>query len=57
MNPLAKHGVYGEGNMENISKTISIDISRNPGIINSMFISVDCSKKEIFTNNALFKEF
>jgi hypothetical protein len=29
VNPLARHGVYAEGNMANISETIPINISRN----------------------------
>jgi hypothetical protein len=47
VNPLEKHGVYVEGNMANISKTILINISKTPGIMENVFISADCSPEEI----------
>lgn len=56
VNPLAKHGVYVEGNMANILETILIDISRTPDVMENMFINADRSPKEICTYTALFKE-
>jgi hypothetical protein len=41
--PLDTHGIYAEGNMENISPTVTIDISRTPGKIENIYIGVDCS--------------
>jgi hypothetical protein len=47
VNPLAMHAVYAKGNMESITKTIPIDISRTPGIMENVFIRADYSPKEI----------
>jgi hypothetical protein len=55
--PLDMYGIYGEGNMANISPTIVIDISRTPSKIENVYIDVDCSPKEIRIYNELFKEF
>jgi hypothetical protein len=55
INPLAMHGVYAEGNMESISTMIPIDISKTPGIVENVFIGVDCSPEEIQTYTELFK--
>jgi hypothetical protein len=41
--PLDMHGIYVEGNMVNISPTITIDISRTPGKIETVYIGADCS--------------
>jgi hypothetical protein len=57
VNPLARHGVYAEGNMANISETIPINISRNPEIVENIFIRVKCSQEEITQYKKLFKEF
>jgi hypothetical protein len=46
-----------EGNMENISPTIMIDISRTPGKIENVYIGADCSPEEIQIYIDLFKEF
>jgi len=43
INPLATHVVYVEGNMETITEMIPIDISRTPGIVENVFVRVDCS--------------
>jgi hypothetical protein len=42
VNPLATHKIYVEGNMVSIDETILIDISKNPGIVENIFIRVDC---------------
>jgi hypothetical protein len=57
INPLATHEVYAEGNMETIAETILINISRTPGIVENVFIGVDCSPREIQIYTDLFKEF
>jgi hypothetical protein len=57
VNPLARHGVYAEGNMENISETIPINISKNPDIVENIFIGAECSQDEICQYMMLFKEF
>jgi hypothetical protein len=57
INPLAMHTVYAKGNMESIDKMIQIDISKTPGIVDNVFIGVDCSLEEILTYTELFKEF
>jgi hypothetical protein len=41
------HGVYAEGNMVNISPTITIDISRIPRKIENIYIGANCSPGEI----------
>jgi len=38
VNPLAIHGFFVEGNMANISETIPTKISRNPKIVENVFI-------------------
>lgn len=55
--PLAMHVAYVEGNMAYISQTIPIDTSINHGVIENIFIWVDCTSKEIVTYTALFKEY
>jgi hypothetical protein len=57
INPLAMYDVYAKGNMETIAKTIPIDISRTPRIMENIFIGADCSPKEIQIYTDLFKEF
>jgi hypothetical protein len=57
INPLAKHEVYVEGNMETIIETIPINISQTPGIMENVFVGVDCSPREIQMYTYLFKEF
>jgi hypothetical protein len=47
INPSTIHGVYTKGNMEIISTMIPINISKAPGIMENVFIGVDCSPKEI----------
>jgi hypothetical protein len=57
INLLATHEIYVEGNMETIAETIPINISRNPGIVENVFVGVDCSPEEIEIYMDLFKEF
>lgn len=55
--PVSTHDVFAEGNMSNISKTIPINISKTPGVIENFLIGVDCSPEEIKLYMAMFKEF
>jgi hypothetical protein len=57
INLLATQEIYAEGNMVTIAATIPINISRNPGIMENVFVGVDCSPKEIQIYMDLFKEF
>jgi hypothetical protein len=56
-NLLATQDIYVEGNMATIAATIPIDISRNPSIVENVFVGVDFSPKEIQIYTELFKEF
>jgi hypothetical protein len=55
--PLDTHGIYAKGNMESISPTVSIDISRTPGKIENVNIGAYCSLEDIMIYTNLFKEF
>jgi hypothetical protein len=57
INPLTMHAVYAEGNMETITETIPIDISRTTCVMDNFFFGVDCSPEEIQIYTYLFKEF
>jgi hypothetical protein len=57
VNPLVKHGVYVEGNMENIFEMIPINILNDPKIIENVFIGADYSSEEINDYTTLFKKF
>jgi hypothetical protein len=57
INLLATHEIYAEGNMETIAETISINISRNPGIVENVFVGADCSLGDIQLHTDIFKEF
>ena len=48
--------IFSEGNLSNILKTISIDISVKHGVVEYIQIRVDCSPEEIQLYTALFKE-
>lgn len=55
LNPLALAQFFAEGNMYVISRTVPMDISRNPNIIENVFIEADCSPEEIQIYTDLFK--
>ena len=57
INHFLKEGIFAEGNMENISVTIPINISVNPDVIENVHIGENCSPKEIAIYTALFKDF
>ena len=46
-----------DGNMVNISPTIPINISRDPGKIENVYIAAECSHAKIQEYTKLFKEF
>jgi hypothetical protein len=46
-NPLATHKIYAEGNMATIYKTIPINISRTPGIIDNVVVGAYNSPKKM----------
>jgi hypothetical protein len=56
INLLATHEIYAEGNMVTITKTIPINISRNPGVVENIFIGANFSPEEIQIYTYLFKE-
>lgn len=56
-NPLAPTHFHVEGNISVISKKISINISRNPNVIENLFIRAERSPKEIQIYTDLLKEF
>ena len=57
MVPLSSPGLMADGNMANISPTIPINISHDPGKIENVYIGVECSHAEIQEYTELFKEF
>ena len=46
-----------DGNMANISSTIPINISRDLGRVENVYIGEECSHAEILEYTELFKEF
>ena len=56
MVPLSSPGQMADGNMANISSTIPINISCNPGTIENVYIGVECSHAKILEYTELFKE-
>jgi hypothetical protein len=57
INLLATQDIYAEGNMATIAEMIPINISRTPGVVENVFVGVDCSPEEIQIYMDLFKEF
>jgi hypothetical protein len=57
INLLATQEIYAEDNMATIAETIPINITRNPGIVENVFVGADCSPKGIQIYTDLFKEF
>jgi hypothetical protein len=57
INLLATQDIYAEGNMATIAATIPINISLTPGVMENVFVGVDCSPEEIHIYTDLFKEF
>ena len=57
MVPLSSPGVMADGNMENISSMIPINISCDLGRIENVYIGAKCSHAEILEYTELFMEF
>ena len=57
MVPLISPGPMANGNMENISPTIPINISCDPSRIENVYIGAECFHAEILEYTELFKEF
>jgi hypothetical protein len=57
INLLATQEIYVDGNMVTIAATIPINISRNPGVVENVFVRADFSPEEIHIYMDLFKEF
>ena len=55
--PSTSYGISIEGNLRNISKTITIDISVNPGIMEAITIGAKYTQQEILQYKTLFTEF
>ena len=55
--PLSSPGQMADGNMANLSPTIPINISHDPGKVENVYIGVSCSSNEIKEYTDLFKEF
>jgi hypothetical protein len=55
INLLATQEIYAKGNMETIAETIPINISRNPGFLENVFVGADFSPKEIKIYTDIFK--
>ena len=53
--PFISHGQMADGNMANLSPTIPINISRDPGKVENVYIGAECSPDEIKEYTALFK--
>jgi hypothetical protein len=47
INLLATQEIYAEGNMATIAETIPINISRNPGVIDNVFVGAYSSPEEM----------
>jgi hypothetical protein len=57
LNPLETHGIYVEGNMENILETLLINISKTLDVVQNVFIGAAYSLEEICSYTTPFKEF
>ena len=54
--PLGSPNKYAEGNMDNLSLTIPINISQTPGKIENVYIGADCSPNEVEAYTKICKE-
>ena len=53
--PVLTHDVESEGNLSNITKNVSIDISLNPGVIENINVGHNSSPSDLKYYMALFK--
>jgi hypothetical protein len=56
-NPIPTPDAFEEGNMDNISPTIKIDISIKNGVVEEITIGTACTPQEITAYKALFQEY
>ena len=56
-NPILAPDAFEEGNLANISPTITIDISIKPSIVEEIIIGATCTPQEIAAYKALFQEY
>jgi hypothetical protein len=56
-NPIPTHNVHAKGNMENISKNIPINVSKNLGVMESVLIRFDCFLEEFQIYNTVLREY
>jgi hypothetical protein len=56
-NPIPAPNAFEEGNLDNISPTIKIDISIKPTIVEEIIIGAACTPQEIIAYKALFQEY
>ena len=57
MVPFSSPSHMADGNMENLSPTIPINISHDPGKVENVYTGVDCSPDEIKEYTEIFKYF
>ena len=57
MVPLSSPGPMADGNMANVAPTIPINIFRDHGKVENVYIGADCSPCEIKEYTAMFREF
>jgi len=55
--PILTQDTLSEGNMGNISTTITIDISVKEGVVENINLGASCMPDEVVSYIALFKEF
>jgi hypothetical protein len=55
--PILTQDTFSEGNMGNISPTITIDISVKEGVVENINLGANCTPDEVASYTALFQEF
>jgi hypothetical protein len=55
--PILTQDTFSEGNMGNISTTITIDISIKESVVENINLGANCMPNEVVSYTALFKEF
>ena len=55
--PILTQDTISEGNLGNISHTITVDISIKEGIVENIQLCANCSAAEVETYTTLFREF
>jgi hypothetical protein len=55
--PILTQDALSEGNMGNISTTVTIDISIKEGVVENINLGANCTPDEVVSYTSLFKEF